>query len=111
MENKILSLEGKLSVLMDVDLFDAFCNKYLPTFDSQRFELVAFRVYKESRWTATIYAADRESFKTVRDLRYPVKKFKITDVRPHDLLFLLSHFNFTISAQDYEMDDMDITNR
>jgi len=59
MENKILSLDGKLSVLMDTSSFNTFCSKYLPTFDRQRFDLVALRLLKEAGWTVTIYAADR----------------------------------------------------
>lgn len=112
MENKATELSGKVAVsLEDTEQVNLFCSKYIPDFDRQRFEFVALRVYRLSDLIVTIYLADRSSLKTVRELRYPVKKFKVTNVQARDLLFLAHHFNFTVCAANYELDDMDITNR
>jgi hypothetical protein len=112
MANTNLKMEGKLAVeIPDKELLQEFCKKHIPSYDATRFELVALRLYNGPSLIVTVYAADKSSHKTVRELRYPVKKFKLEKVPTGDLLFLSRQFNFTLSVPHYDLDDMDVTNR
>ena len=90
---------------------EALCVKHIPGYDSKRFAVVALRVFASKEFIVTIYAADKTSNKTVRELRYPVKKFKVQTLSMQELFELVGAFNFTLSVDNYDVEDMDVTNR
>jgi hypothetical protein len=108
----IKDLRGKISVRLNESKdLEELCAKHIPGYDRDRFEIVAIRVFASKEFIVTVYAADKVSNKTVRELRYPVKKFKIQSLAMHELYEFVEAFNFTISADDYDVDDMDVTNK
>jgi hypothetical protein len=108
----IRDLRGKIAVRVkdNMDLED-LCVKYIPTFDKKRFEIVAVRVFAAGEFIVTIYAADKESNKDVGTKKYPVKKFKIETLSMSELFAFVDAFNFTVSNEEYEIEDMTVTNK
>jgi hypothetical protein len=105
-------LRGKMSVKLDTskDLED-LCEAHIPGYDKKRFQIVAVRVFAAGEFIVTIYAEDKQSNKSVRELRFPVKKFKIQTLSMAELFQYVEAFNFTVSDDDYYLEDMDVTNR
>ena len=108
----IRDLRGKISVKIadHMDLED-LCVKHIPGFEKERFEIVAVRVFASKEFIVTIYAADKHSQKTVNELRYPVKKFKIQSLSMQELFNFVEAFNFTVSDDDFYLEDMEVTNK
>src|SRR5690349_6486369 len=105
-------LRGKISVKLweQMDLED-LCIAHIPGYDKERFEIVAVRVFASKEFIVTVYAADKQSQKTVKELRYPVKKFKIQTLSMNELFNFVEAFNFTVSDDDYYLEDMEVTNK
>ncbi len=105
-------LKGKIAVKLSdqMDLED-LCVEHIPGYDRERFEIVAVRVFASKEFIVTIYAADKHSQKSVKELRYPVKKFKIQTLSMSALFNFVEAFNFTVSDDDYYLEDMEVTNK
>src|SRR5688572_19302761 len=105
-------LRGKIAVKLfdNMDLED-LCAAHIPGYDRGRFEVVAVRVFASKEFIVTIYAEDKLSQKTVKELRYPVKKFKIQTLSMAELFNFVEAFNFTVSDDDYYLEDMEVTNK
>lgn len=105
-------LHGKITVQMDPEKnIEQLCVKHIPGYDTGRFEVVAVRVFASREFVVTIYAADKISQKTVRELRYPVKKFKVQTLSMAELFEFVTAFNFTVHTEHYDIDDMDVINK
>jgi hypothetical protein len=105
-------LKGKISVKLfeAMDLED-LCMVHIPGYDKERFQIVAVRVFASKEFIVTVYAEDKQSNKTVGELRYPVKKFKIQTLSMAELFNFVEAFNFTVSDDDYYLEDMEVTNK
>jgi hypothetical protein len=107
-----MDMTGKISVKFFDGALNKFCRKYIPEFDTERFEIAALRIFAARGFTVTVYALDKFSNKTPSsDHKVPVKKFKIEDVNAADLPQIVEAFNFTLAAGNFELDEIEVTNR
>jgi hypothetical protein len=105
-------MQGKIAMEFDREALKDLCMKYIFGYDSARFEVVAIRLFCAKEIVLTIYAEDKLS--TGRGLgenKFPVKKFKKPINSPGEFFEFVKTFNFTVAAGDYNMEDMEVTNR
>ena len=93
-----------------MDLQD-LCIKHIPGYEKERFDIVAVRVFASKEFIVTIYAADKQSNKTVKEMRYPVKKFKVQSLSMAELFDFVEAFSFTVSDDNFYLEDMEVTNK
>lgn len=113
-DSKNQELKGALTLKLKSDkTLDEFCRNNFENYDSKRFEAVAIRVYYGKETIVTLYALDKERQKTsTYDLnKIPVKKFKNGMINLSDLIGFVEEFNFTLSAGNYPLEDMEVINK
>jgi hypothetical protein len=105
-------MQGKIAMEFDREAMKRLCSKYIPGYDDDRYEVTAIRLYCAKEIILTIYARDKSNAgTTLPDNKFPVKKFKKQIDSPAEFFEFVQAFNFTISGGDYDMHDMEVTNR
>lgn len=107
-------ITGGISVKLKKDTsLDDFCAKHLPTYDPDRFEAIAIRLFAGSETIITVYALDkvRQERSNYNPDKIPVKKFKIHTLAPSSVLEFFEEYNFTLQVGNYEITDMEIINK
>jgi hypothetical protein len=112
LKNYMTEMHGKITVEFDRQALKDLCSKYVAGYDVARFEVVAIRIFCAKEIVLTIYAEDKlNTGSGLGENKFPVKKFK-KEIRSHAEFFeFVRAFNFTISAGDYNMEDMEVINR
>jgi hypothetical protein len=92
---------------------EEFCERNFHNYDPDRFEAVALRLYFGKEMVVTLYALDRSRQEGSNyDInKLPVKKFKMFDLSALDVLSFITEFNITLSAGNYDISDMEVTNK
>ena len=105
-------MQGKIAMEFDRKALKDLCAKYIPGYDASRYEVVAIRLFCAKEIVLTIYAEDKNnSVSGLAENKFPVKKFKKQIHSPAEFFEFVQAFNFTISSGDYNMEDMEVTNR
>jgi hypothetical protein len=92
---------------------DDFCMQNIPEYNRDRFEAVALRLFAGKEVIATVYALDkqRQEGSNYDPGKLPVKKMKLENVSVSKLFDWFSEFNFTLSAGNYDLADMEVINK
>jgi len=106
-------LGGTISVkLKHSSAFNDYCAQHIENYNPDRFEALAVKVYYGKETTVTLFAIDKERQEgnNFSPGKIPVKKFKL-DIRfVQDMLPHIKEFNFTLSTDDYPLEDMEVIN-
>lgn len=108
------AIEGTIKVVMANNLtLDDFCAEYIHDYNRDRFEAFAIRLFVGDETVITVYAVDkiRQEDSVASQDKIQVKKFKLTDVQLSAVFAYCSSFNCTLNTGNYELDDMEVTNR
>jgi len=91
---------------------DDFCMEHLPTYNPDRLEVIAIRLFAGKETIITVYALDksRQDLGNYDKSKLPVKKFKIENLPAGKLFEYFEEYNFTLSTGNYSIEDMDVTN-
>ena len=112
-ETRHHDLVGKAALdLRNRDDFNSFAAKFAG-YDPNRFEPVALRVYVQDLTPiVTIYALDKskQEDKSFPKDKLPVKKFKL-EVDLKEFLRHIRMFDFTVSNEAYNIEDMQVINK
>lgn len=107
-----MELKGKLTVEVEsLQKVQQLCLRHIPGYDAERFEPVALRVFAADEFIVTVYAAERNSNHAVRELKFPVKKFKLQTMDWQEIYAIVQAFNFTLTTGIIPLEDMDVVNR
>ncbi|MCW3072530.1 MAG: hypothetical protein JWO44_2420 [Bacteroidetes bacterium] len=114
--NAVLSTElsGKLTItLKPGKTLDEFCERNFDNYNSDQYEAVAIRMYYGKEVVVTLYALDkvRQEGTNYNINKIPVKKFKKTTIGLAELFAFIEEFNFTLSAGNYAIDEMEVINK
>ncbi|MDP1803067.1 MAG: hypothetical protein Q8L81_17025 [Bacteroidota bacterium] len=91
---------------------ETFCAKHILHYDPKRFYIVAIRVFAAKEFIITIYMEDKlKDLSTIHPGKILVKKFKIENVTPEEFFDLVEAFNFTLSNDNYDLDNMEVINK
>jgi hypothetical protein len=107
-------LSGKLTItLKPGKTLDEFCERNFENYNSDQFEAVAIRMYYGKEVVVTLYALDkvRQEGSNYNINKIPVKKFKKTTLGLTELFAFIEEFNFTLSAGNYPLDEMEVINK
>lgn len=105
-------MQGKITMEFDKEAIKDLCVKFIFGYDPARFEVVAIRLFCAKEILLTIYAEDKLSNGSgLGENKFPVKKFKKPIISPGEFFEFVKAFNFTITAESYNMEDMEVTNR
>lgn len=105
-------LKGKIAVkFFNERHLEELCLKHISGYEIERFEIVAIRVFAGKEFIVTVYAADKNSHKTTSGNKFAVKKFKIENIEPSEILKYVEAFNLTVGDDAYHLDEMEITNK
>lgn len=90
-----------------------FCAKHIPGYNPERFEILAIRVYYGHELIVTFFAVDKEHLghDPYEEGRIPVKKFKLDNLHVKDFLPFIDECNFTVSTDEYLLEDMEVINK
>jgi|SRR6186713_2494035 len=110
-ENKTNNvLTGFVSVTFrENDNLNSLCSR-LAGYNADRFEAVALRFFTGDETVVTIYAHDKSIGVTNEDPKVKVHKFKVP-VSLTELFSQIGQMNFTISGNQYDMWEMEVTNK
>lgn len=92
------------------ELFAQYVFEYTP----ERFEPCAFRMLLGKENVLTLFAVDGQKIAghaAIDTDKIPVKKFKISGVPLSELLEYFSELNFTVTANHFPIETMEITNK
>lgn len=92
---------------------DDFCAEHISTYNRDRFEAIAVRLFEGNETVVTIYALDKMkqydgNFDTGK---IPVKKFKLNMLSVKDLFRYCASFNFTLTNGKYPVEEMEVINK
>jgi hypothetical protein len=107
-------LKGFLSLkLKQGKTLDQFCERNFDNYNSDQFEAVAIRLFYGKEVSVTLYALDkvRQEGTNYNINKIPVKKFKSGTVSMSSLFEFVHEFNFTLTAGNYPIDDMQVINK
>jgi hypothetical protein len=105
-------MNGKITVKFFDGSLERFCKKHIGEFDANRFEIVAMRIFAAQGFTVTIYAIDRENKSTrLPPHKQPTRKFKIENVNAADIPQIVESFNFTLAAENFDLNEIEVMNR
>jgi hypothetical protein len=108
----IKHLEGKISVEFFSHLnIEELCIKHIPSYDPERFEVAAVRVFSGEEFTITVYAADKLNLSKSLPGKLKVKKFKIRSLLPMEFLNYVKAYNFTLENKVYDTENMLVINK
>lgn len=90
-----------------------FCLDHIPNYNAVRFRAIAIRVLLGKETVITIYAVDKLQQKdtVLNTEKIPVKKFKLNTLPVSVLFSYCESFNFTLSDNNYPIDNMEIINK
>lgn len=114
--NEVLRSELKGSISMKLNAgktLDEFCDKNFDNYNSDQYEAVALRVFYGKEIAVTLYALDkvRQEGSNYNINKIPVKKFKTSSFGLSELFGFIDEFNFTLSAGNYPLEDMEVINK
>lgn len=107
-------LKGSISIKLNAGkTLDEFCEKNFENYNSDQYEAVAIRLYYEKEIIVTLYALDkvRQEGSNYNIHKIPVKKFKTSSLGLAEMLAFVQEFNFTLSAGNYPLEDMEVINK
>jgi hypothetical protein len=107
-------LKGFLSLkLKGGKSLDQFCERNFENYNADQFEAVAIRLFYGAEIVVTLYALDkvRQEGSNYNINKIPVKKFKSATLSMASLIEFVDEFNFTLSAGNYDIDDMQVINK
>lgn len=107
-------LEGKITFrLQQGKNLEQFCEKHFMNYDPDRFEAVAIRFFYGKEMTTTLYALDkpRQEGTNFSLDKMPVKKFKMKGISFQELIAFIGEINFTITAGNFPLEDMEVINK
>ncbi|MDB5228944.1 MAG: hypothetical protein JWN78_3137 [Bacteroidota bacterium] len=107
-------LEGAMSIkFKSRDSFNEYCADHIPNYNTERFEILAIRVYHGRETSVTVYAVDKERMGrgNYSEGKIPVKKFRLNNIRLMDLLPFIDECNFTLTTGIYPLADMEVVNK
>jgi hypothetical protein len=106
-------ITGGISVkLPSQQTLDDFCLKYIPNYNKNRFEAITIRLFAGKENIITVFALDK--LHPVSDHaagKLSVKKFKIENIYPDRLLSFFESYNFTLSKDSYQIEEMEVINK
>lgn len=104
-------LKGLFSLKFRGDMsFNRFCEENFDNFDPERFEAIALRLFAGKDTQTTLYALDRYR-QEYNSSKIPVKKFKSEKIGLKEILPYLDEYNFTVTAGNYSLDQMEVINK
>lgn len=92
------------------ELFAQYVFEYSP----ERFEPCAFRMLLGKENVLTLYAVDGLKVTASKEItidKIPVKKFKISGVPLNEIVEYFGELNFTVTANKFPIDAMEVTNK
>ncbi|ULQ50963.1 hypothetical protein [Flavihumibacter fluvii] len=92
------------------ELFAQYVFDYTP----ERFEPCAFRLLLGKENVLTLYAVDGLKItgnKKINSDKIPVKKFKISGVPFNEVVEYFGELNFTVTANNFPIETMEVTNK
>ncbi len=91
---------------------DDFCAQHLPTYNKDRFQAVAVRLFEGGETVITIYALDKmKQYDSNFDAgKIPVKKFKLDMLSVKDIFRYCESFNCTLTTGAYPVEEMEVIN-
>lgn len=103
---------GKISVSLWAEerLLD-LCIRHIPGYDPQRLRIVAFRVFAGREFILTVYAQDRTYDTSIHPGKVMVRKFKLENIAPGEVLACIGEFNTTLFLESYGDFDMEVINK
>ncbi|MES2590590.1 MAG: hypothetical protein V4608_01810 [Bacteroidota bacterium] len=107
-------LKGRISFTFKQNSsFEDFCVDNFDHYDRDRFEAIAIRMFYGKEIVVTLYALDksRQEGTSFNVNKLPVKKFKTTTLSLTQILPYIEEFNFTLTAGNYSIDDMEVINK
>jgi len=107
-------LSGSASVSFANGLtLDDFCAEHIATYNRERFEAIAVRLFEGNETVITIYALDKmKQYEESADGgKIPVKKFKLDMFSVKDLFRYCASFNCTLTSGKYPVEEMEVMNR
>lgn len=92
---------------------DDFCAEHIPTYNRERFEAIAVRLFEGNETVITIYALDKmKQYEGNFDTgKVPVKKFKLDMLTVRDLFRYCESFNCTLTNGKYPVEEMEVINK
>ena len=106
------NLKGQISVdFSDQQALNDLCQKHIPGYYADRFEIIAIRVFATSHFIMTVFAEDKLNHSTIHPNKLMVKKFKIENVPAGELLKVVDKFNFTVFNKPYTDDEIEVINK
>lgn len=105
---------GSASVTLANDLtLDDFCAEHIATYNRERFEAIAVRLFEGNETVITIYALDKmKQYEGNSDAgKIPVKKFKLDMFSVKDLFRYCASFNCTLTNGKYPVEEMEVENK
>ena len=91
---------------------DEFLEKHIENYTTERFEILAIRVYYGKEIILTVYAVDKFHLTSNGGSeKIPVKKFKLPHLHFKDILDFVADFNFTVTTGKYRLEDMVVINK
>jgi hypothetical protein len=104
---------GKISAKFHANSgIETFCAKHILHYDSKRFHIVAVRVFAAKEFIVTVYLDDKlKEISTIHPGKILVKKFKIENITATEFFDLIEAFNFTLSNDHYDLDNMEVINK
>jgi hypothetical protein len=116
-ETRYNDLVGVVSINLNKNEdFNEFASE-IAHYNPDRFQAVAMRVFFENNSSnflntpiVTIYAVDKENPKRLENGKIPVRKFKF-EISFEQLFIRLRQLNFTVTDGDFDLAEMEVTNR
>ena len=91
---------------------ETFCAKHILHYEPERFKIIAVRVFAAKEFVVTIYLEDKlKQLSTIHPGKILVKKFKIENISLSEFFDLIEDFNFTLSSEHYDLDNMEVLNK
>ena len=111
-EHSDLSGSAALSFANGLTL-DDFCVQHLATYNKDRFQAIAIRLFEGNETVVTVYALDkmREQEENYDAGKIPVKKFKLDNITLTELFRYCSSFNCTLTTGAYPVEEMEVMNK
>lgn len=107
-------VSGEIAVtLANGQTLDDFCAQHIVDYNRDRFEAFALRVFLGKETVITIYAVDkiRQEDSSLNPEKIAVKKFKINTIPVNELYSYVESLNFTLTTGNYQLKDMEVTNK
>jgi hypothetical protein len=107
-------LDGMISVqLQSGKTVDDFCQRHFTNYNKDQFEMIALRLYYGKEIIVTLYALDKYKQEETNFYykKMPVKKFKTSVLTMEDVLSYIQEFNFTLTSENYSLDNIEVINK